>query len=337
MKRTTFLYAALILVLAMISVWLMTDTSEKSTLDDLKDEYRFYVEDTAAVDRIVLSDKTPSRVELTRTEDGWLVDGKHPARKDAVETLLLTLNRMQMRNFIPSRMQETVLKRMSVYGKTVEIYQDGELLRTIIVGTDTQDEMATYMMIKGAEAPYAVHIPGFNGFLSTRFFTQPWLWYKRIITDVDPRSIRKVIMRYPDSLESSFVIDADGPEVFRLSKLKSGELVDPNPVRVKQFLLAASQMSYEGAILPSDGIYERRDSLLNSTPVFDFTVMTAEDTVNLKGFRIKGPEEAFDPDSEAPPYDPDRLHAFIDEEQMVLIQYYGLRGVLRSLDQLALP
>jgi hypothetical protein len=186
MKRTTLLYAALIIVLATVSVWLMMDTNEESTLEDLKEEYRFYVEDTAAIDKIVIFDKTPSRVELTRSEDGWLVDGDHPARDEAVETLLLTLNRMQMRNFIPERMKETVIKRMSVYGKTVEVYADGDLIKTIIVGTDTPDDMGTYMMIQGASAPYAVHMPGFNGFLSTRFFTEPWLWYKRIITDYAP-------------------------------------------------------------------------------------------------------------------------------------------------------
>ena len=337
MKRTTLLYAALILVLAMLSVWLMTDRDTGSTLEDLKEEYRFYIEDTAAIDKIVMYDKSPARVELTRTDNGWLVDGKHPARDDAIETLLQTLNRMQMRNFIEERMKETVIKRMSVYGKTVEIYANGELVRSFIVGTDTQDEMGTYMMIKGASAPYAVHIPGFNGFLSTRFFTESWLWYKRIITDFDPQEITSVQMTYPDSMHYSFQLDIKDSENFQLSRVITGDLVTANPARVKPFLVAVSNMRYEGAIIPSDPIYERKDSLLASTPVFELTVNTSSETVNLKAYRIKGPAESFDPEGEAPEFDPDRLHAIINNDRMILVQYYGLRRVLVSADYLSLP
>lgn len=337
MKRTTLLYAALIIVLAAVSVWLMTDTNEESTLENLKEEYRFYVEDTAAVDKIILYDKTPSRVELTRTAKGWMVDGKHPAREDAVETLLLTLNRMQMRNFIPERMQETVIKRMSVYGKTVEIYANGEFIRTIIVGTDTQDEMGTYMMIKGASAPYAVHIPGFNGFLSTRFFTEPWLWYKRIITDFDPASLKKVQIVYPDSPENSFTLETVSDGSFTLTSETNPQGVDVDPARAKQFLVAAAQMRYEGAIIPSDAIFDRKDSLLASTPVFNLTAETAAESVNLKAYRIKGPQEAIDPEGEAPEFDPDRLHAIVNDDRMILVQYYGLRRVLVTPEYFTLP
>ncbi len=315
----------------------MMDRDQDSTLEDLKEEYAFYVEDTAAIDRIVLYDKSPAKVELVRTENGWMVEGKHPARPDAIETILMTLNRMQLRNFIPERMKETVLKRMSVYGTTVELYQNGEHLKTIIVGTDAQDEMGTYMMIEGANAPYAVHIPGFNGFLSTRFFAEPYLWYERIITDMDPRSIKEVRVHYPDSMEASFNLRVHGSEDFALSRIQTGDLISPDPIKIKQFLVAVSRMRYEGAIIPSDPIYARRDSLLAHTPVFELEVVNDSESIVLKAFKIKGPEEAYDPEAEAPEYDPDRLHAFINDEQMVLVQYYGLRNVLVSADDLSLP
>ena len=336
MKKTTLIYTVLILILAAVSVWMMRDNDQKSTLEDLKEEYRFYVEDTAAVDKIVLTDKSPSTVELTRVNGVWMVDGKHPAREDAIETLLLTLNRMQLRNFIPERMKETVLKRMSVYGTTVEVYLNGTLEKTIIVGTDAQDEMGTYMMLEGASAPYAVHIPGFNGFLSTRFFTEPYLWYKRIITDMDPGSIRKVRLTYPDSIEKSFVLDLENAENISIQNPATGEVKAVNMNKLMPFILSVSRMRYEGAIIPSDGIYARRDSLLASQPVFDLTVTSEVETVNLKAYKIKGPEEAYDPDSEAPEYDPDRLHAFINEDQMVLVQYYSLQQVLISMNDLSL-
>jgi hypothetical protein len=96
-------------------------------------------------------------------------------------------------------------------------------------------------------------------------------------------------------------------------------------------------MRYEGAIIPSDPIFARKDSLLASTPVFEITVKTDSESVNLKAYRIKGPAEALDPDEEAPEFDPDRLHAVINDDRMILVQYYGLRRVLVTPDYFLLP
>ncbi len=193
------------------------------------------------------------------------------------------------------------------------------------------------MMLKGANAPYAVHIPGFNGFLSTRFFTIPWLWYERIITDMDPRSIKQVVLRYPDSLDVSFDLKVNAPGDFELSRLLTGDLIAANPFRVKQFLLAASKMRYEGAIIPSDPIFGRRDSLEASIPVFEMDIISDAQTINIKAYKIKGPAEAYDPEAEAPEFDQDHLHTILNNDQMVLIQYYALRQVLITADQLSMP
>lgn len=334
MKGKNIAYLLVLVVLVGVAAWLFSGRNETTTLADRKMDYNFTVEDTAAVDKIVIADKTPQEVTLTRTDDGWMVDGKYRARKDAVEVLLMTLNRMEMRNFIPEKLQETVIKRMSVYGKDVEIYKNGELYKEFYVGTEAQDEMATYMMIKGSDAPYAVHIPGFNGYLSSRFFSTPHLWRSRDVTYMDPRDIRSVTMTYPDSTDASFKMEISDPQNISLTRLSDGKTFgNINIGNVRFYLAALGNVKYEGAILPTDPIYERSDSLLASQPVFELEITDNEgETTNLQGYRIKGPTEVFDPDLERPEYDPDRMHGFINEDDMVLIQYYGLRKVLKPLD-----
>lgn len=338
MNRKNLLYLVILIVLAGVAVWVISKNNKKSTLTERKMDYDFTVEDTSAVDKIVISDKTPSEVTLTRSKSGWMVDGDHRARKDAVEVLLMTLHRMEMRNFIPANLQPTVMKRMSVYGKEVKVYKDGELFREFYVGTESHDEMATYMMIKGSDAPYAVHIPGFNGYLSSRFFTEPYLWRSRDVTYMNPGNIAEVEMIYPDSLHTSFrmKIDPEGSSLTRVSDDKVAGDVDE--VSASLFLAALGNVKYEGTILPSDGIYQRRDSLLASTPVFELEIKDREGKVtNLKGYKIKGPTESFDPELDPPEFDVDRMHGFINEERMVLLQYYGLRHVLRTFDDFAKP
>ena len=56
-------------------------------------------------------------------------------------------------------------------------------IKTIYIGGETADQLGTYMMISGAKEPYIVHIPGFNGYLSSRFLCKKEAWRsKKIFT-----------------------------------------------------------------------------------------------------------------------------------------------------------
>lgn len=321
------------LVLLGVAGWLITEDSSNGTITrEGKASYDFSIKDTAEVDKIIIQDKTPSKVVLTRSKDGWLVDNDFRARKEAIRTLLLTLSRMEMRNFIEDKMQQTVIKRMAVYGKEVEVYKNGKLFKVFYIGTESQDEMATYMMLKGSDQPFAVSIPGFNGFLSSRFFTQASLWRSRDVITINPRNIREVEMIYTDSAYASFKITRYSADSLYVTRIQDGQIINKlNAVNTNLFLSAFRNLKYEGAIIPTDKIYHKRDSLLANIPVFKLKI-TDNDGKNteLCGYHIKAPLESYDPDVALKEYDPDRMHGFINNEQMVLIQYYGLRHVLKG-------
>jgi hypothetical protein len=322
------------IVLLAVAGWLITAEGDSNSTISLEgqDRYAFTISDTASVDKIIIKDKSPSEVVLSRSKGGWLVNGEFKARKGAMLTLLGTLSRMEMRNFIEEKMQQTVIRRMSVYGREVQIFKNGELYRVFYVGTESQDEMATYMMIKGSDQPFAVHIPGFNGFLSSRFFTQPYLWKSRDIISINKSAIKEIEMLYPDSAEASFKVNRFSGDSVYVTNLSTGEVLkNRNRVNTNLFLSAFRNLKYEGAIIPSDPIYERRDSLLSNQPLFRLTITDINGKkTSLSGYRIKGPLEQYDPDVPLKEYDPDRMHGFINNEQMVLIQYVGLKNVLKT-------
>ncbi len=338
MNRKNLLYLLVLIILLGVAGYFISKEDRSGTLERRTD-YSFTIEDTAAVDKIIIADKTPSKVTLERIGGRWMVNGDYPARTDAMETLLMTLNRMEMRNFVPEKLQQTVIKRMTVYGKEVNVYKNGKLFKTFYVGTETHDEMGTYMMIKNSDQPFAVHIPGFNGYLSSRFFTQPHLWRSRQITYIRPRDIKRVEMVYPDSSNASFVLNVFSPDSVYLQDAESGQVIPRiNRMKARLFLNSVGQMHYEGAILPTDPIWQRRDSLLASTPVFELEVKDIDGKVtNLQGYRIKGDPNTFDPELTPKAFDPDRMHGFINEDQMVLIQYYGLRNVLLGKEYFLKP
>jgi hypothetical protein len=328
MKKNV-VYLVVFIILLAVAGYLLMQREGKSTLKRTQN-YDFTIKDTAAVDKIIISDKRPSKVTLTRTKRGWMVDGESLARRDAIQTLLLTLNRMEMRNFLPERLKETAIKRMAVHGKKVEVFKNGEPFKTFYVGTESQDEMATYMMIEGSDAPYAVSIPGFNGFLSTRFFANGDLWRSRTIFATPSSRIRKLEVLYPEDPKVSFEVNRFSADSLYIKRVASGEIMQPvNKVNLKLFLSTFEKLSYEGAIVSTDAIYAKRDSLLASTPAFVISLTDTEGSEKtLTAFHIKAAPEMAGEDGLPLDYDPDRLHAFINKEKMVLVQYYGLRNAL---------
>jgi len=330
--KKNLIYLVTFIVLLAVAGWLISENTGSNTLQG-PENYSFSVKDTAAVSKIVLSDKTPARTVLTRDSRGWLVDGEYPARPDAIEIILETMYRMEMRNFVTKRLKPEVLKHLEVFGKKVEVYQNGELAKTIIVGLPTHDEMATWMMIEGADSPYAVHIPGFNGFLSSRFFTETYLWKRRDLVRIDPRNIKEVVVLFPDSLAASYTLRVFSPDSIYFLRASDGKVM-PNVsmAKARMFLGAFQNLSYEGEIIPSDPIFARRDSLKSSTPVFSFMVKDIDgQQTSFKGFKIKAQAQTVDFNDPNTFYDPDRLHGFINNDRMVLLQYYGLRKVIKPL------
>lgn len=338
MKNKNLIYLIILVVLLAVAGWLITSKNDSGTLER-KMDYNFTIKDTANIDKIIIKDKSPAEVTLTREGKEWVLDNEFRARRGAVNTLLGTLYRMELRNFVPEKMKEIVLKRMTVFGKEVQIYKNGELFKTFYVGTETPDELGTYMMIKGSDAPYAVYMPGFNGFLSTRFFTQQHLWKSRDVTRMDPRNIREISMVYPDSSASSFKIQMFSPDSIFVTQLSTGKVLrNVNMVKTRLYIGSAARMKYEGAILPTDPIFARRDSLLASTPVFEITVKdTNGKTTTLEGYHIKAMEGMINDAGVEHKYDPDRMHGFINKQEMVLLQYAGLIEIIKPINYFATP
>lgn len=333
--KKNLLYLVVFVVLLLVVGYFLSNDSRRSTLEG-PENYDFAVKDTASIDKIIISDKTPRKATLKRTSDGWQLDGQYPVRKDAMEVLLETLYRMEMKNFLPQRMVPEVEKQLAVYGKRVEIYQEGELAKVIVVGKPIPSEMGTYMKLEQGDLPYAVHIPGFNGFLNTRFITETHLWRSRDLVQMKPRSIKEVELIYPDSLGASFKLTVFSTDSLYMTNAETNELVsDLSPLKGRLFLAACANLKAEGEIIPSDPIYARRDSLLASSPVFTLRIRSKSgEERKVSAYKIKAAPETIDYDDPRSFFDPDRLHGFVNDERMVLLQYYGLRNVLKSLEEL---
>src|SRR5688572_5046594 len=173
----------LVLVLGSISMWMVLSKKSGTIDEEMKD---FAVEDTASVTRIHMKDKAGKEVNLEKVEPGkWMMNGKYVARNDGINLLLNTIKALKVRNPVGKRAQNTVVKDLATGAKKIEIFSGDELLKAYYMGTETQDMEGNYMLMidvesgENAEMPFVVHIPGFQGYLSPRFFLGQQEWRDR--------------------------------------------------------------------------------------------------------------------------------------------------------------
>lgn len=250
------------------------------------------------------------------------------ARTDAVEVLLETMNRISMRSFVPGPTKNTVIKRLAVYGKEVEIFSGEERIKHFFVGTETPDQAATYMMLAGAELPFAMHIQGFNGYLNSRFFTEEYLWRDRTLFGVPKEDIAEVSLTYHFEPTSTFRIDCRGtkPALFDAENKPTAAYEDVN---MNIFLGSFRTANYEAVVIPTDGIWAKRDSIQKTVPVLELTLLAKDGTKQtMLAYRKRPDRDQLGEDGLPLTWDPDRMYAFLSDGRMVIIQYFGLKNVL---------
>ena len=70
--------------------------------------------------------------------------------------------------------------------------------------------MGSFMFRKGDKVPYIIHIPGFRGFLTPRFVTDPLKWRSHTIVDLDVKAIERIELEIPADQSESFAVVRDG-------------------------------------------------------------------------------------------------------------------------------
>jgi hypothetical protein len=335
MKRNT-ITLIIALLLGVLTIWLIRRQSSGTSRPELRD---FAVSDTASITKIFLADKALKQVTLTKEADGrWKVDGKFFARPDAIKTLLVTIHDLSVREPVGFKADTNVIKALSTGGTKCEIYAGDKLIKQYYVGGETPDMTGTYMLlcdisdpenIVNAEHPFVMEIKGFNGYLTTRYFTHEGDWKDRTVFHYFVPDIRSIKVEHAGSPENSFVVSqsSDGKN-FGLQNL-SGQSLPFDTIPLKQFISYFGNIGFENFV--TDVPQHMIDSTLHSTPVHTITITDASGKKNeIKMFLKKGTGKE-DSTGVLQPYDNDRMYALVNNGQdFVLVQYYVFGKLLQT-------
>ena len=328
MKNKNILYIIVILFLG-TCIYLLSKQDNSITRTDRRD---FSIADTSEVIKVTLSSKAPEIAVLNRqNENSWIVNGKYKARKSGIFYLLQTLQRMEIAHPVPLSMRDNVIGNLAVKGIKVEVELKNGKNKIFYVGGENKELTATFMMIKGASEPYAVHIPGFKGYLSGRFFTQEYLWRDKTVINYDNRNISSVQMQYfnVNQKDESFRITKTNMG-YQLSDFETNEMIGHNQKALETYIASFRKLYAESFVTGT----LNTDSLIKTQPLFELTVTTTDNqSTAIKVFNKKA-EKTIYVDGDITMQDPERMFAFVNNEDWMVIQTNTFKKVMKELTEL---
>ena len=334
MKKSSIITIALLLILSIVAIVVFKKKSGSSTID--KEASAFKIKDTAAIDKIFLADKEGKTILLEKKEDGWHLNGKYRARPDAVELLLYTMSMVDVKSPVSKSAKANVIKLMAAKSTKVEIYSKGEKIKQYYVGHTTQDHTGTFMILTNLEEdenyedPFITFIPGFEGYLTTRYFTDEPAWRDRVVINLRPPQIKQIKMEFHETPDSSFVIDLFSMQRFGLKSLKNQQQLKYDESRIKQYLAYFQNISCELTLDKKDHIV---DSLSSSAlPFATLTITDRNQKENSYNFFHKHPNllknEQYGKNYK---YDPDRLYMNYDNgKEYAIAQFFVFGKILQT-------
>jgi hypothetical protein len=348
MKKSK-IYIILVILLVLVSVFLIINKSSDTTMGE---EVDFAINDTTNVTKIFLADKKNHTILLTKQEDGsWKLNDKYKASGYAIRTFLLTASDIEVKAPVAKEAHENIVKVLATTATKVEIYQrvyridlwgiklfpHEKMTRCYYVGMATQDNTGTFMLKEGSDVPYIMHIPGFNGYLSTRYSPLEKDWRDHTVFASKYKDIKSVTLQFPETPQQSFRAEKTGDRSFMLlgtlgaADQLNAKISSFDTLKVMDLFSSFQDVRFEAIIDQIDP--KERDSIINSKPFHILTLETIDGQKNsIRTFHMKGAPDDMDDTGKPVLWDRDRMYALINNGQdLAMIQFFVFDNLIRPV------
>ena len=224
-----------------------------------------------------------------------------------------------------------IVPRINLFNK-VKLFPREKCTKVFYVGDATMDSNGTFMLKEGADQPYIVNIPGFRGYISTRFAANPDEWRDHVIFQESLADIQSLTMEFGGEPMRGFRVDNVGKHQYKLTRLGDNQEIPFDTLKVINLLSSFSDLRYE-ELLTNKTAQERMDSIRQSPYLHKITLENKQGEVQSMKAYNKKVQSVFDiPESEWID-DEDRMYAFVnDDKDLVLIQYYIFDKILKDVN-----
>ncbi len=326
MKKNIILYSTLGLTI-IISVIVYIQNKQGTIKKELKD---FAFEDTSLVNKIFLANKSNQTILLEKVGPSkWIVNKKYTARLDAIKNLLDAIASIQVKSPVPKSAVENVTKLLATRSTKVEIYSENKLVKTYYVGEPTQDNLGTYMILEKSSVPFIVHKPGFNGYLTVRYFVNEIEWRDVSLFMANISQLHSVSVEYPEQIENSFQIIRKSAGKYELQNLNNKPYPYTDTFLLKETVISILKAKADRWL--TDKVQEKIDSLKNIKPIAIITIKTINgDKQELKLYKkyiIKNISEK----EKSTELNPDVMYGLLNYKELTYCQYFTFDPLLLKI------
>lgn len=332
-------------ILVIIAAFLLTSRSSGTFR---KPSNTFAIGDTANVTKFFLADKKNNTVKVERSANGsWVLNDKYEVNPTMVEVMLKTFISIDIKDPVAKSVRNTVIRMMAGKSVKTEIYQKvyrinlfniirlfphEKLTRTYYVGDATMDNNGTFMLMEGSEEPFIVNIPGFRGFVASRYSALETDWRSHSVFRYRVPDIASVSVKFNEKPERSFRITNQNNRQFTLTSLLGDNNVEMfDTIRVVEYLSMYKNLNYERVL--DDMTKTKRDSILSSVPTNEILLVDKSGKQHtLRTWKRKADIGQLDLEGNQAEYDLERMYGMVDNsDYFVSIQYFVFNDVLVPL------
>jgi hypothetical protein len=329
MRKLIVLIAFLILVITLgFYAKSLVENQGKSDTELIE----FAVKDTSTVDKIIISDAYSNTIELVRSEKKWTDASGECVTQENVHFILDALKNIEFKAYLAKEAQANFNKKLVTQHTKVEIFQNGEWVKTWYIGPPSQDHYGQIMLLDSKEAgksdiPVMMSIRGVKGIIEPRFFADKRSWKCTNIFAVPLEKIAKVDVKIMTDPRLSFSVTKVGSilSVFQAGK----KLVNADNSMTFRYLQNYKKIHYD---LANFELSKRQvDSVKHTKPFSTISLYeTTGKKTHLRLFTLKSNETSKNEYGEVLNIDLNKFWCELPNGELVKCQYFVFDPLLKG-------
>lgn len=321
MKKIIILIVSLAILISL--GWYVKSLMKSEGKSD-KELIEFNVEDTSSVDKIIVTDAFSNKIEIIREGKVWTdADGGCITQENA-NFILEAFKNIEFKGYLPDNAHKQFTKLMSSQHTKVEIFQNGEWVKTWYIGPPSADHYGQIMLLDSEEygksdIPVMMKIKGTQGIIEPRFFADKRKWMCTNIFSVPLDRIASVEVKNLEEPDLSFKVTKQGTkmDVFQQDR----KLKNVDTAMIFRYLQTYKKVHYDLANFELSD--KQIDSMKHSKPFIVLTLKeTTGKTTKLRMFRIKTDDYQVNEFGDVVDVDMNKFWCELPNGEVVKCQYF---------------